>query len=156
MLIGAEPILAEDGHRAGRELLRRLYEAYTGRPLPAILVTERGKPYFERDPLYFSISHTPSHVFCALSERPVGIDAEEMDREIDLRLAEKVLSSSEYARYEMCPDKRQALLKLWVMKEAQAKLTGQGLRGYPNDTDFSPDDPRVTVRENCFLAILEE
>ena len=40
----------------------------------------------------------------ALSDRPVGIDAEELDRDIDPRLADKILSPTERLRYEAQPD----------------------------------------------------
>lgn len=154
MLLGSKDIQPGTGHEAGRSLLAQLYRQYTGRQMPPILVTDRGKPYFENGP-HFSITHTKRHVFCALSEKPIGIDAEELDREIDLRLADKILSPNERQRYEKASDPRLALLKLWVLKEAEAKRTGKGIQ-YPNHTDFSPDDPRVTVREGCLLAVIEE
>ena len=143
-------------HDAGRQLLETMYRSYTGSPMPQILVGERGKPYFATGNLHFSISHTKRRVFCALSQSPIGIDAEEMDREIDLRLADKIFSPGEKVRYEAAENKREALLRLWVLKEAQVKLTGEGLHGYPDKTDFSPDDPRVQIIDNCFVAIMEE
>ena len=144
------------GHVAGRELLAELYRAHTGRELPPILVTDRGKPYFQGDGLHFSISHTPRHVFAALSEKPIGIDAEETDRPIRLELAEKILSPAERMRYDAAADKRAALLKLWVLKEAWVKYTGDGLRGCPNHTDFTPEDPRVFEKDGCYVAVIEE
>ena len=150
------PIGAEGGHAAGRALLRRAYEAVTGKEMPAIAVTERGKPYFPGSRLHFSISHTKSRAFCALSDRPVGIDAEALDREISLGLAEKILSPAERAQYEAAEDKRLALLTFWVLKEAAAKATGEGLRGYPNKTNFSLNDPRVTEMDNCLVAVVKE
>lgn len=144
-----------EGHEAGRALLAALYREKTGEPLPEIRVTDRGKPYFPHSRLHFSISHTRGHVFCALGDCPVGIDAEEADRKIDLRLAEKILSPGEYAQYEKAPDKRMALLTFWVLKEADAKRTGLGLRGYPNRTVFSLDDPRVTIQDGCLVAVTE-
>lgn len=149
MIIKAEKLQGRTGHEAGRALLDRLCGHHE------IAVTERGKPYFTDGSCHFSISHTKSHVFCAVSEVPVGVDAEPLDRNIDLRLAQKILSPSERERYEQSVDKRLALLKLWVLKEAQAKATGEGLRGYPNKTDFSPDDPRVQILEDHFVAIIE-
>ena len=143
------------GHEAGRALLAQMYRAYRGQEMPAVVLEERGKPRFAEDPLQFSISHTKGHVFCVLSDRPVGIDAEEKDRKIDLRLAEKILSPAEKQRYLATPDKREALLKLWVLKEAAAKCSGEGLRGYPNQTDFSPEDPRLTEIDGCFVAVIE-
>ena len=142
------------GHDAGRILLAEAYRQETGEELPEILVTDRGKPYFPDSPWYFSISHTPRHAFCALSREPVGIDAEELDRKINPHLAEKILSPAEFARYEAAADKHRALLTFWVLKEAAAKLSGEGLRGYPNHTDFSPEDPRVTEENGCLLAVL--
>lgn len=150
-----EAVCPGQGHEAGRALLARMYRAHRGVELPEVVLTERGKPRFEEDPLHFSISHTRSHVFCAISDRPIGIDAEEVDRPIDLRLAEKILSEPEKARYAAAPDKRSVLLKLWVLKEAAAKQSGEGLRGYPNRTDFSPDDPRVQVIDGCYVAVIE-
>lgn len=146
----------QTGHEAGRDLLAALYRQHTGKPLPAIAVSGRGKPYFPDSPLRFSISHTRHHVFCALSEKPIGIDAEELDRDINLRLAEKILSPAEKAQFDTAADKRLALLTFWVLKEAQAKRTGDGLRGYPSQTNFSLDDPRVQILDGCLLAVIEE
>lgn len=144
------------GHDAGRALLASAYRQWTGQDLPPIALTPQGKPYFPDSPLHFSITHTPRHAFCALSDAPVGIDAEETDRNISLKLAERILSPAEKARFDAAPDPRAALLRLWVLKEAAVKLSGEGLRGYPNHTDFSPDDPRITERDCCYVAVLTQ
>ena len=144
------------GHKAGLLLLGQMYRQKTGKPLPAILRSPRGKPYFADSGVHFSISHTPRRVFCALADRPIGIDAEETDRNVDLRLAEKILSPTEFTQYAQAEDKRRALLKFWVLKEAAAKCTGEGLRGYPNTTDFSLNDPRLQILDDCFVAVFEE
>ena len=156
MILGAIALDGRTGHEAGRMLLAKLYRQTTGKNLPEIRVTDRGKPYFPHSPWHFSISHTRRHAFCALSLTPVGIDAEEMDRKIDLRLADKILSPGERAQYDAAEDKRLALLKFWVLKEAAAKLSGEGLRGYPNKTDFRLDDPHLLETEGCILAVLRE
>ena len=145
-----------EGHTAGRTLLREMTEKMTGKPMPQICISPRGKPYFADGDLHFSISHTRRHVFCAISDRPIGIDAEEEDRDISLALSEKILSEAELARYESAGDKRLTLLRFWVLKEALAKCEGTGLRGYPNHTDFSPDDPRVNHIDGCLVAVIEK
>ncbi len=155
MVFACRKIENVTAHEAGRALLAELYREHTGRDLPPIAVTDRGKPYFQNDPLYFSISHTPRHVFVALSERSIGIDAEEADRTVSLKLAEKILSPGEKAQFDAAPDKRRALLKFWVLKEALVKCTGEGLRGYPSHTDFSLEDPRVFEQDGCIAAIIE-
>jgi len=153
LLLESRQIKPGTGHAAGRQLLEELYRQATGSPMPPILVTDRGKPYFASGKPHFSITHTRSRVFCALADTPIGIDAEELDRQIDLRLAEKILSPMEREQYLAAEDKRLALLTFWVLKEAAAKCTGQGLRGYPKDTAFSLEDPRVHIRDGCLLAV---
>lgn len=146
----------QTGHEAGRQLLKTLYRKETGEELPEIAVTDRGKPYFPGSPWHFSISHTPKHAFCVLSDHNVAIDAEELDRKVHEKLAERILSPSEKEQYDAAENKSKALLTFWVLKEAQAKLTGEGLRIYPNHTNFTLDDPRVTETEGCLVAVMEE
>ena len=146
----------ENGHEAGRKLLEKMYWEVMGEPMPPIAVTERGKPYFAEGDLHFSISHTPWHVFCVLAENPVGVDAEELDREINLQIADKILSPREREQYDLVEDKQIALLTFWVLKEAAAKCSGEGLQGYPNETNFFLCDPRVTTREGCLVAAIED
>lgn len=155
MKIASCELAGRSGHEAGRALLASLYRAETGKPLPPIAIGERGKPFFPAGGWYFSITHTRRRVFCALSRREIGIDAEELDRSVDLRLAEKILSPAEKAQFDHAPDKRRALLAFWVLKEAQVKKTGEGLRGYPRDTDFSLSDPRVREMDGCLVAVIE-
>lgn len=155
MWIRSKELGVLSGHEAGRQLLAEMYREKTGEAMPQIAVTDRGKPYFVTGNMHFSLSHTKQRVFCVLSDVPVGIDAEQTDRDIDLRLAEKILSPAEKLRYETAPDKRTALLRLWVLKEAAAKATGEGLRGYPNHTDFDPNDPRIMEMDGCLVAVIE-
>lgn len=144
------------GHQAGRQLLERLYREETGEPMPRIRLTHRGKPYFEDSPWHFSISHTGRHAFCVLSSVPVGIDAEELDRRVPASLIKRILSPRELLRFTEASDQNRAVLSLWVLKEATAKCTGLGLTGFPNHTDFSPEDPRVRQWAGCLVAIVAQ
>ena len=151
MKLMGQHLAGRDGHSAGLALLEQLY----GGPLPEICRTERGKPYFADRSAHFSISHTKNHVFCVLSDRSVGIDGQEADRDIDLRLAEKILSPGEKRQYDAAADKRLALLTFWVLKEAAGKRDGTGLKIWPNHTDFSLPDPRVQEIDGCLVAVVE-
>ena len=144
------------GHDAGRDLLATLYFEATGEPMPQILTGQWGKPYFPDSPWHFSISHTRNHAFCVLAAENVSVDAEELDRQINPALAEKILSPGEKAQFDAAADKQRALLTFWVLKEAEAKLSGRGLQGYPNHTDFSLDDPRVREIDGCLVAFFTE
>lgn len=142
------------GHQAGRALLEEIYRSHTGEAPPPISVTPEGKPYWKDSPWHFSISHTHRHAFCALMQAPIGIDAEELDRNVSLSLADKILSPGEKRQFDQAADKRRALLTFWVLKEAAAKQSGEGLRIYPNHTNFTLDDPRVRECAGCLVAIL--
>ena len=148
MRIAFARLNGRDGHTVGRELLAQL----CGGNVPEIAITPQGKPYFANQNLHFSISHTKAHAFCCLSETNVGLDAEEMDRRISPALADKILSPAEKPRCTCDAD----ILRLWVLKEAFAKLTGKGLGNYLYETDFDPRDPRVLIIDGCFVAVLEE
>ena len=155
MILGCMDLNGLSGHEAGRQLLKHLWQEMSGGDFPEIAVTERGKPYFVGSPWHFSISHTKRRVFCALSRENIGIDAEELDRTIDLRLAGKVLSPMEKAQFDAAADKRLALLTFWVLKEAAGKRSGYGINANPRHTAFSLDDPRVQVTEGCLVAVIE-
>ena len=148
MRIAFARLNGRNGHAVGRELLSQLL----GSQLPEIAVTERGKPYFLGSDLHFSISHTKHHAFCCVSGKNIGIDAEEMGRKVSPALAEKILSTSEKQRCAETAD----ILRLWVLKEAYAKLTGRGLGDYLYETDFDPKDPRILIIDGCYVAIMEE
>lgn len=155
MIVTACPLAGRTGHEAAWALLEETYRQEVGGSLPEVARTERGKPYFLHSPWHFSLSHSRGHAFCALSRHPVGIDGEELGREIRLSLAEKILSPEEKAQFDAAPNPRLALLTFWVLKEAAAKATGEGLRGYPNHTHFSLNDPRVREMDGCLVAVVE-
>ena len=156
MRLIARKLNGKKGHDVGRELLAELYREETGEELPPIAIGEWGKPYFPESRWHFSISHTRNYVFCVLAEENVAVDAEELDRPVRMQLVEKVLSESEKAQFDAAEDKNRAFLTFWVLKEAEAKLSGRGLRLYPNHTHFSLDDPRVAEIDGCLVAVMTE
>ncbi len=142
------------GHEVGRVLLRRLYQDHVGSPLPPIQTSAMGKPCFVDSPWHFSISHSKRHAFCVLADCPVGIDAEELDRPISPSLPKKLLSPAEFAQWETSPDKNRAFLSFWVLKEASAKRTGEGIRIHPTHTAFTLPDPRIREIDGCLVAVV--
>lgn len=145
-----------DGHTVAYQLLEKLWQEETGKPFPTIARTEKGKPYFSGEKLHFSITHTKTCAFCALSDRPVGIDAEPQTRKINPAHAQKLLSPEEYMQYENAADPNRALLTFWVLKEAEAKCTGEGIRIHPTHTTFSLTDARVQEMMDCLVAVIQE
>ena len=151
------PLNGLDSRVAGKLLLAQMYEDLTCESMPPIEKAPRGKPYFPGSDLHFSITHTKTTVFCVIADTPVGIDAEDLNRNVSPNLAQKILSPREYAQYEALPEeeKNEALLRFWVLKEAEAKCSGLGLRGYPDHTEFDLNDPRVQKIDSCMVAIIQ-
>lgn len=154
MFLLSEALNGRCGHEVGRALLARLYKQATGKELPPIAVTPQGKPYFPEEEWYFSISHTKNYAFCVLSQRNVGLDAEEKGRPVSENMLTKFLSDAEQTR--LGDDPKDAFLRLWVLKEAEAKLTGRGMGNWMKNTDFYPFDPRIQEINGCYVAVLEE
>jgi phosphopantetheinyl transferase len=144
------------GHEAGRQLLQQLYTRHVGGVMPQVQRQAGGKPVFADSPWHFSISHTRHHAFCVLADHPVGLDAEEADRQIDLRLAASVLSPGEKAQFDAAEDPRKTLLTFCVLKEAAGKLSGEGVGFHPRHTEFVLPDARVWEVDGCIVALMEE
>ena len=130
MILKSCELAGRSGHVCGRLLLAELYREATGSDLPPIATGEWGKPYFPDSDWHFSISHTKDHAFCALSNRPIGMDAEELSRQVKPALAEKILSPAEMAQYEESSDRNRALLTFWVLKLPRS-CRGKGFRAIP-------------------------
>ena len=154
MFLLSEALNGRSGHEVGRELLARLYYQATGENPPAIAVTEKGKPFFSNSPWHFSVSHTKNFAFCALSRRNIGLDAEEKGRTVSAAMVEKFTSDAEKSRLGDAP--QDAFLRLWVLKEADAKLTGRGMGNWLKNTDFNPFDQRIQEINGCYVAVLED
>ena len=108
-------------------LKKGLREEYgiTGNPL--FEYGEHGKPFIVGHPeIHFSLSHCHEAVACVLSNRPVGIDVESVRRykEDVVRYAMNEQEQQLIAASER-PDV--AFIRLWTMKEARLKLTGEGI-----------------------------
>lgn len=91
---------------------------------PAVAHGAHGKPFLPGRDIHFSLSHTENAVFCAFSERPVGMDAQRRTpcRE---RVAERCFTERERAWMAAEPEER--FTRLWAMKEAYLKRGGFGL-----------------------------
>jgi 4'-phosphopantetheinyl transferase len=88
---------------------------------------EHGKPLLADYPdIHFSLSHCREAVACVVSDRPVGIDVESIGRYRE-PLAAYTMSETERAAIAAAPSPEAAFTRLWTMKEALLKCSGQGI-----------------------------
>ena len=89
-----------------------------------------GRPCLPGDELHTSLSHADAAAAVAASRGPVGVDLELAARASQMPgIAERVLHPAEVASFAGLPETQcaEALLALWVRKEALLKAAGIGL-----------------------------
>lgn len=130
---------------------------------------EHGKPALAGHPeLHFNLSHSGTLVACALGNRPVGVDIQNI---VKLRrsLVNYTMSEAEIAQLDaMASVEEQELFftRLWTLKESYVKATGTGLsHNFPsfavdNDgttTPLSPLSPPATFKSmlvaDCVVTV---
>lgn len=82
-----------------------------------------GRPYFKDCPLFIGISHSENKAICVLSDKPVGIDIENV-RKANYKVAKRICSDDELS-YIGGNDER--FFEVWTAKEAYSKFTGEGI-----------------------------
>lgn len=108
-----------------RKALREMYGIHDA---PVFEYDANGKPSILRHPeIFFNLSHCRKAVACVVADSPVGIDVEETCRFSD-SIARYTLDDEEYESVVKADNPSQAFIRLWTMKEALLKYTGEGLR----------------------------
>ena len=94
---------------------------------PIFEYNEHGKPSIVGHPeIYFNLSHCKEAVVCAISDKPVGVDVES-HREFSESLINYTLNDEEIAEIKKSDNVAATFIRLWTMKEAKLKLSGQGI-----------------------------
>ena len=127
-----EPVLSPE------DLLERLAKEKATREVrPAYRHGPKGKPYFAELPLYFSLSHSGELVACAISEKEVGLDLQEVTSDSWQKLSKRFFSKEEQEfllerAMTSEADARRDFFRFWSRKEAYGKQTGEGVAPYLN------------------------
>lgn len=112
----------------------------------------RGKPGIPAasslPPLAFSLSHSRGVVACAVARVPVGVDVEQIDRNVEVvDLSSRYFAPGEAAQVSRgpLPQARLRFTELWTLKEAYAKALGLGLSHGLDATAFDLDADERTI-----------
>lgn len=122
---------------------------------------------YETQPIFFNLSHSEEK--CALvigKQEALGIDIENSEKERRFNsLSKRYFSSSEHESIvKLAPrEQRERFYRLWTLKEAYAKASGNSLAISLGKTSFSLDEEnikferegehRLLRRKCCFLAL---
>lgn len=96
-----------------------------------------GKPvYKDYRNINFSLSHSGEYALCGIGNNPVGIDIEG-NRKINFRVSERFFSDKEKTWIGKDEDR---FFRMWTLKEAYAKLTGEGIAKVISSIEFTVED----------------
>lgn len=91
-----------------------------------ICYNEYMKPFFEGNPVYFSISHSGEIALCAISDNaPIGIDVEKIS-EVKIDIFRHYILDTEWNKIIRSGDTHEAFFDYWTQKEATLKAFGSG------------------------------
>lgn len=96
----------------------------------------RGKPYLEKSPFNFSISHCNEVVVCGVSRNRIGIDIEDI-KSINKYVIKKALTESEEKIMSLYNEKEEYFFRIWSLKEAFIKSIGYGLSYGMRNIEFN-------------------
>lgn len=104
----------------------------------------QGKPYFlSHREIFFNISHSANYVACIIGDRPVGIDIEGR-RKARETLAKRFFDESE-AQWIEEQDFEERFFRIWTLKEAYGKATGQGVLDILNKIVYRLEKEKMTA-----------
>ncbi len=120
-------------------------------------IHDGGKPYAKNADVHFSITHSGTLAMCAVSDRPVGIDAEEISA-FNPDICKRFFSEGEREQIFASANEdkiRDTFFRIWTMKESYVKMTGRGLGGFSSFEAVLCPKPHITGGEACSITELE-
>ena len=128
-------------------LCEGLRQEYGITETPVFEYGEHGKPSIVGHPdIFFNMSHCKEAAICVLSDKPVGVDIESMRRYRE-SLARYTMNDEEMAQILQaeCPDME--FTRLWTLKEAVLKRSGEGLRNDMKHVLDGLKDAKTVINE---------
>lgn len=159
--LSSEAIDRLSRYKSGEARLRSLcaynlvYEVF---PEGELCFTDKGKPYISGISEDLSISHSEDIVVIAVSASAVGVDIEKI-RHVDYsNIIKYAMTDREKANITSPID----FYRYWTVKEAYAKATGRGLKGFPIDIEVEEDFVMGTpyssmiIDDNYVLSVVSQ
>ena len=128
-------------------LCEGLREEYGISEKPVFEYGEHGKPSIVGHPeIFFNMSHCREAAICVLSNKPVGVDIESI-RPYNESLARYTMSDEEMALIESAERRDVEFIRLWTLKEALLKCSGEGIRNDMKHVLDGLKDAKTVINE---------
>lgn len=124
---------------------------------------EKGKLRVSGESVSLSISHSFPFIAVAVHSREVGVDIE-CPRKVSRAVMKRALSEEEISyvtedvdlREKLSPKESKRFLRLWTMKEAYLKFTGEGLSGGLQNVNTINEKGEVSLERGNIKSHREE
>ena len=128
-------------------LCEGLREEYGISEKPVFEYGEHGKPSIVGHPeIFFNMSHCREAAICVLSNKPVGVDIESI-RPYNESLARYTMSDEEMALIDSAERRDVEFIRLWTLKEAVLKCSGEGIRNDMKHVLDGLKDAKTVINE---------
>lgn len=123
---------------------------------PQIAYGTNGKPYLiDRPDIHFNISHCPKGCICAVSDREIGVDIQDI-RPFSWEVARHVCCENELKLLQDTKDKARMFTRIWTMKESYGKMTGEGIVNINSiDTTSIKNEINVLEEDGFLVSVVE-
>jgi len=92
------------------------------------------------------MSHCKEAAICVLSDKPVGVDIESI-RQYNESLARYTMNDEELALIEKAERREVEFIRLWTLKEAVLKRSGEGIRNDMKHVLNGLKDAKTVINE---------
>ena len=117
-------------HNIAYSLLDDMLKEHLGPISFTVLKNENGKPYVNLEGVHFSLSHTNGLAVCAIADKPIGIDCEQIvakSKEDIQKFAKRFFVENEICFLENGGFSPFDFFKVWTGKEATIKKRGSNM-----------------------------
>ncbi|WPO84493.1 4'-phosphopantetheinyl transferase superfamily protein [Chryseobacterium sp. JJR-5R] len=113
-----------------------------------------GKPYFEKEQVFFNISHSDDIVICVVTDiNEIGIDIEKL-QDININDFKNFLTKFEWDYINVSQNAISDFISLWTQKEAILKASGHGLSIDLNSFEINNDKAEINSNIYSLKEIL--
>ena len=116
---------------------------------------EHERPYYAEYPeLHFSLSHSGTKAFCAISNELIGCDVEKIKHR-DTDIAKRFFTTQENNILDSIADvkeRNEMFFRMWTLKESFLKAIGTGLDTSTDSFSILPESDRITIEQSITEA----
>lgn len=114
---------------------------------------KNGKPYAKDLDIHFSLSHSGTFAVCAISDHPVGVDAER-EKDVNPDVAKRCFVGRELEYvFKTGENVSKRIIEVWTKKEAYVKMLGLGVSDFQSFDVFGKRCVHTVQYQDYFISV---